>query len=1010
MVESLSFSLVFNEKIFSAPGVRRNKRSVERSIREVAALFSRWLTKNTGQSLVLPLRNSQGLIRQFDLGGSLFSRAIRVTVDEKGLASLMRLPGIPDKTDEIHFLEFLFLSRFEGDSASQPGFGLAWSRIKTGLMASFIDNGLEGESGSGDLNKAAVKNVIDALVYESYAPDPPSGIRETMGRAFYLFNTNYGPFRRLYSQNMAALLERVKSMQDCMTALLGFHYFSLTLKEMRPVDISVQMTEALNAGGAIKEVKVEIDRWSREIAQFIDTVVIGSFQDSILKDIKNAMTRSTGDAYQSYERILFYFDRKAYEDIFQAMKKLSDKNYLAGSRDYYLFYRIFAYSFFEVTYPGTYRRGLNETEQNSSRARFRYVSGYMNRLVVTQDIFRENAGAWRVKQTAKNIFFFCVALFAVGGIIQIFLDLVFRKVKVDLLSKITDGIESLSNAVFTCIHGFSSTAPGFFTQTVMVAVFVFFLFFMYFLYRSTIGALSRFVSFLRGKHELFFALVNVLVFFLCLNFLMEGWAFFASGSAKGKVLLISNNASSEIYRDDPFLKRFLVSQGIFSAYSADSSDISEINSGLTAKSSDAPDGKESENAMVKKLSGYSRIVFAVAPYNPGSGKEYAPENYTIQPVLNALIADWKKANSDREIILLYPLQKPAAETFAELPYLDRLQIFSCVSEYGQRGLAYIPSDENTSFEIDRTKIFGLQNESSLQEIFERLKNLANAKVRQKIEDVPFNIDYYYAFPEIQNAKEKQSIDEATVNELFLPLVLVKYSSDNTVGLGASAFYYRLSKDKQNDLRKSYGIDTSAELRIVAVDQKYLFMDSSLGEIIKKNVFLPDTPAEKTSGTKPMTLFFMTQAILLLFGVLLSWLMTYATRKTRALVFLAILASQLPWAFALFGDMAAKVWKPQMGILLDASVTVLMIATGLSLFAFFVGQIVGAGRNKQIVALSFVPLISQVIFWTVGIFTALTPMGLFAFLTSGWGMLVQGILIASVAVASFSYFSFKFRVR
>ncbi len=1006
MAQDLGFSLVFLKGAVTAAAAARNRRDVERAKRRAAAILLSLAPRKPGEERELPMRCASGASAALSLSLGLFRGSLELRVSPEGCVSVARAargagkaarPRIPAERErqaleeDRTFLEVLFLSSFQGDAAVSLSASAPWSDLKVGLFMALVENGI-GPAAPGELGSRTVRSVLDALAFESYSVPSGGRLRDRLAVFFYRRNSGKGPVPVKRSQSLSDLLQRLRDPREFAEAWLAYLYFARSLKEMRPVDPGPALKAAAEQGSGGKEALAAAESLAAGVKRFIETSVAGSFQDSIVKDVKEAMRRSSGEAYQAYERILGLLDRKAWEDIFQTMRSMVDKAYLSRSRDYYLFYRIFAFSFFEAAYPGPYRQSVNETERKASLLRFQYVSTYLNRLIVTQDLYREGPGPKGLVQTARNIFYFCLGLFALGGAIQLLMDLLPPLRGVSLLALTGQAYSAAAEWTYRAVTGFAASGPGFFTQTILAFALVLFLFIPYFLYRSASSAIARLVSGLRARHRLFFVLANCLAFFLTLNFFAEGFAWVFSSGYRDDLLLVTNRASSEVMRDDPFMERFLSKQGFFASYRVRRADLRELNEAIQAGASD--------KLLGKPIGDFERVIFAAAPYVQGAGMRYEAAMYDLNPALNALTTAWAgAAGRDLEIAFFYPFSQEAPTAFKRLPILDRLEVRSCMSEYGAIGLAYTP--KAMPWGAAAAEVFGLMREDDegFAEILKKLLSIKNVKERKALTEVSFNIDYYYALPGTPAAKAPEAAGP------LQPLISVNYLA-GPKDPGMAAFLYEL---EDGDLKTGAGLGAAGSLRILSLDQKYLKMDSKLGSIMARNFFIPDDRPASPWGLDPRTTFFVSQAFLLLAGAGLMSLIGYSTRRQRLAMLGSIVLAQAPLVFLLTPGMGG-LFKPGLESLWGASPAVPMLAFMMGLFLFNLFQVLGLGKDGQIRLLLWTAPAAQILFWVLGAFIIPSPLAVADFLDGRWGLLIQSVLTGAVGVASAAFFSFKFRAR
>jgi hypothetical protein len=719
------------------------------------------------------------------------------------------------------------------------------------------------------------------------------------------------------------------------------------------------------------------------------------------------MDRRSGQAYQHLEKVEYLLERKAWEDIFLTLKGMVNEGFMDGRQDYYLFYRIFAFSFFETVYPGLARKNLNEVEQKAARARFQYVSGFINRFLIVSEVYREERiPQVRVRRLLKNCLGFGLAVFSVGGLVQFALSLLAGGTRIDLLPMVTDWIAAQSGRLYRAVLDFSAGSPGIFALTLAVGLAVALLFVLFFLYRLTTGLLGRFSVWLRNRSALFFVLTNMLVFALAFNFILEAGAWLHQSGQRERVMLVVNDRASGTLRRDDFLDRFLVEQKLYARYRVDTVAIDTLN----ARLADTDPAKAL--ALRAELGAYGRVVFAVTPFSLLPGAEYRAENFSIDALTEALVAVWKESGRDLSMVFLYPFTGKAPDGFAALPALDHLGVKVCAGEYGTYGIAYLPKDEELPSGVSRTALFGLKSASDLEELMKKLTGANRGKaITDKDVLSNINIDYYYDFG-VKPAGNRALPDEAEFAAMFLPLVRVRsvMEADEGAARPTAGFLYELGDGAvAAKSREAYGLSKAGQLRVVSIDQKFLLQNSGLGDLLAARFFYPEQEHAAPWLIDPRVVLALTQVLVLLLVLLLVVSITWIPFGRRLAVFAAALASQLPLATLFLGGDAlwsavglSALWGGSLGV-------VVISALGL-FFLFALGQIAGLQPNKQLQVYVWVPAAANLVYWLAGLAVCLDPEALYLFLTGDWGVAFQLALTAAVGVLSWRYFSFKLKIQ
>jgi hypothetical protein len=706
--------------------------------------------------------------------------------------------------------------------------------------------------------------------------------------------------------------------------------------------------------------------------------------------LKRAANSYTGLVYQHYEKILYLFDRKAYEDIYQTLKKMESGHSIRRREEYYLFYRIFAFSFFEVNYPFSFNLTLTEAERISTQNRFLYISAFMNRLllkeetiVLSREFFTQTLG-----KTVKNFIAFGVFLYILGFLLKLFFSLAFQ---MDILREISEGGRAFTESLFNSLLSFNTAGTGIFSVVLAAGGLLLLIYLVYVLYKLTMNFLGWMIRSLKEKHILFFIFFNCLMFFIAFNMVTDIASLAYSATQKEEVLLVTNESDNELLRRDNFITRFLDYQGIGSRYNLREVPLTRLRDELSRI--------QAKDTL--PASGYSKIIVHIVPDYIGA----LSDDY--QKVLSFLFTLWRDSERDRncEIVFLDPFTVQRPDFFRDLPYLDRMELKYCFNpDIGDYGTAYIADTVpgRSGAQLENKFYKGLKDLNKLQEFFKSLEGKELKKLTPE-ERRELNIGYYYQFTNADQARFK-AIAREILPALFSPLTKVHYPTPGGKDEEAVGSFLYSYSDAQGLF--SPPLKNRGRFAVLALDQKYLRMDSGFGDYAKNEFFTPAAGPDPAHDELNRNLYLGLHGLLVLLIAALGGMMTYLNRPGKVALAASLLLT------ALFGSAVFLGSAAPLPALFFANAVNIAVYLALGwIFAFYLCQLIGLQRNYTLLVLAVLVPVASLTHLVVGALVPATVADLYGFLIKTLpGALLQCGLLACIGIVSYVFFSFRFKVK
>ncbi|MCX7024899.1 MAG: hypothetical protein NT080_09790 [Spirochaetes bacterium] len=1022
MLKNFTMALVASGAAFSKRYAVSASREIRRAERAAFSILAPLVARKArkGEAVRTALKYVGPGRLDVAIRGGFLSRPLRLRSGDDGFFSAS-FEAVRAKRDDADALRFLYLSKFDGDAANHaPAVRLRRARIA--LFMALSDAVLDERGGPDDEANVTVRSMMDALYYRAYESDDgtlaePNRLRRAAAKFFYRFNTNHSALRRVYSDNLAQLTERIRSESDFLIAWAGCAIFSLNIKRQKAQDVAAFLRRAVSFEDGDPEGDRSFREAAGEVSAFMESNLSAAFASTIVADLKAAMAVSSGEAYRLYEKVLFLFERKSWEDIFRTFRRMIDSGYLAASRDYFIFYRVFAFSCFEAGYPRPGRASVAESERAATLNRFTYVSSFMNRLVVAEDAFREGRGHARYALWArlKGFAAFGLFLYAAGLVLSLAFSLVLGKRDPDLLAQtvpwLADGVENLLRVILSL----DAARAGALGWTAAVAIALFCLYLAYFFARLVSAAVGRGIASLRSRNLAFFTAVNAVSFLLVFSLAVEATWWIREPFTREKLLYVTNAGSVAATRPDPFLERFIIDKGISSRYALVRAGIADLNAAVAARKGDPG----ALAAYLSGFDGYSKIMFAVAPNRPGID-DYRPEVFELDPFLGELVRSWRASSEARnlDLVFLYPFKYARPAGFDGMPLLDRMSVVGCVDERGPLGLAWLPDRLSLpGGKSTDAKLFFLPDETTGKQLLEQLKGLKRAQ-DVKVEQIrSMNVDYYYDFsPKTQEKPPAEGQDDPERNAVFAPLNVVAFPVADPARAGScNAFIYEFSRDAAPGYAAAADASPAGRLAnpgrfgALALDQRYLTMDSDLDEFLSESFFArkgrPAGDAADRAAFATVRAAFAA-VVLALFALLSS-----TTTRQRIGMALAGAVAILPTLALLapgHGPAFAGIALPP-GFFGGWDGT---IALGAMIFValYYLAQVAGIAKNAQALAYAWAIAAVSVGTAAAGFFGVVDAAAVRDFFSGQAGIAVRLGLAALTAALSWAFFTFRLRAR
>ncbi len=1007
MLKGFTMELVTAEAAFSRRYAKTASREIRRAERALHALLAPLARKAKGEAVRTPLKYRPGGKPTLALRGGPLARALSLSVGDDGFVSLSRAAA-GARREDADVLRFVFLSDYEGDAANQAP-ALRLRRIKIALFIALADAVLEEKGGPDDEDNVAVRCMMDALYYRAYESDDgllaePSGIRRAAAKFFYRFNTAHSALRAAYSDNLARLAGRMRTEEDFLEAWAGCALFSLNLKRQKAQDVEAFVRKAVAYEEGDPEADRELRARSSGISAFMESNLASAFASTIVADLKAAMATTSGEAYRLYERTLFLFERKSYEDIFGVFRRMIDSGYLSSSRDYFLFYRVFAFSRFEAGYPRPGRASVTDAERAATLNRFTYVSSFMNRLVVAEDAFRGGRGRGRrtLRSRLGSFAAFGLALYAVGLALSLVAALALGKRDPDLLAQTVPWLGKGVDALVRSILALDGAKAGALGWALAVGAVLFLGYLAYWIAGTAARALGRGVSKLRSRNLLFFVGVNALSFLVVFGFASELVHWSREPFVREPILYVTNAESVENTRPDPFMENFILDKGLASRYRLVRASVARLNADVASRKGDPA----ALDAFLSGFDAYAKILFAVAPNRPGID-DYRPEVFEYDPFLVELVRRWKASGAarDLDLVFMYPFRYARPAAFEGFPALERMTVVGCVDERGPLGLGYLP-DRLTLPGGRKTdaKLFFLPDETTGKQILEQIKGLRRAQ-DMKVEQLrSMNVEYYYDFSPKETAAGQEGDPER--DALFSPLNVVAYPVADPVRAGScNAFVYVLPGGGA----ARAGIANAGRFGVLALDQAYLTMDSDLDAFLEEDFFAARKP--KAEDPVDRGAFVATRVAFAVVAFALFALLSSTTARQRLLMALAGAVALLPAALSL----VATNGQPFPGASLppwffagwDGTLAIGAMALAT---LYYLAQVIGLSKNAQCLVYAWSLAAVSVGTAVAGWFAVVDARALRDFLSSAPGLGLSLGLAAATAALSWAFFTFRLRAK
>jgi len=763
MIDSLGFRISYDSSVyefFKKGLLARNRKSIRSASKMSGKILKRLINKeniNEEISTSMFLKGNYNI--DFYLKTGRFSKkALKVYSNEEGRI-FIKLEKIPEnyKDDINPFLKFLFLSEFKGD-ADNFEFATSFKQIKAELYIAMVANSINQYKGRG-LSSHVVNNIVDALIFESYSRDTINSSKEKfsfkkfISKIFYLLNPNYTAYKQIYSNNLLVYLEKVDTISDWFVLYLSFFYFTRMIQGGKKIDIEEELLPIFDLKNK-PHAKQDAIKIIEKVKDYIEYNFVNTFMSSITKDIQNTCNRYEGTAYFYYEKILHSFGKKAYEDIFQTLKRMVKENLIFEKREYYLFYRIFAFSFFEANYPSGQNIQLTDVERTATKNRFMYISSFINRLSVNQEelpVSKEQFFS-SLSRRLKNVFVFSLIVYVFVFFVNLFDNTILYSFFEGLGNSIINTIFSIDKTVtgsngtlntykildnfFNNIISSSNGVYGIIYYVLVIGIVGFFMYITVLFYKIVINGFFNWVTALKEKSRTFYIVSNILLFLLVFNFIIELMAFIPGNIGGEKVLLVQGEKNKETIKEENFTKRFLYSQGFYSRYSMDSisaSDLSAAVMEMQEKNKRNNNSQNKENVEQKKeFEKYNNILFNVDPY-------YFDQ---IQDYIKKRIEVWKsKGTKNLNIVLLNRLPKGKSSAFIGLPILENLVVKNSRDPETGRPYAIVVATKDLKFSKNQNVTFNNQmytripQESDIQKLVKKWRSKKNKM--NNLESIPW---------------------------------------------------------------------------------------------------------------------------------------------------------------------------------------------------------------------------------------------------------------------------------
>ncbi|MBN2443750.1 MAG: hypothetical protein JXJ04_20480 [Spirochaetales bacterium] len=980
MKNAVGFDTIFNPDLFSKKIIEKNKWGIMKAAKFLFKLLKIIIKRQKDEvKTSLFINDKDGI--DFFLTNPWFSfaRGIRIYSGPQGqivISKIKKPKG--EKHNLLSILRFLFLTHFEGDSAMQE-IASNFKQIKAELFIAMMDNNISNKELEG-LDAGLIRNIMDALLYNTYnsniylAAKSEGRIRNFFSRLFYLFNTNYKAYTKVFSDRLTTTLAHLTTEKDFMVVYFAYIYFIRMLQGGKRIDIETDLSAGVDLEKYEKQPQA-LSKFSKETENFIEYNIIHNFYDSIYKDILYSCDSHRGRIYHLYEKIRYSFEKKAYEDIYSVLKLMNNEGLIRKKDEYYLFYRIFAFSYYESYFPTSYGLSVTDIEKTSTRNRFAYISSFINRIVLAEKpvrITKEN-----IRISVPRI----LSRFLTFGLVSYLIIFLLSRFNVIILDDLVEFLRSSCNKTLSFFSSFLIDDYGLVAATGAILSLLVVVMIFYVIYRLIIHFIAKTINQLKERHKFFYSLYNMAVFVLLVLIFLQGLFFFIEGFTREKLVYLTYSESAEATRDDFFVERFLHVHGIYARY-----DVEHLIIGKDDKD---------EHAFMKKISGVSKLIIDIDP-----------EHYlTADAYITERISTWEKmGKKNLEVIFMKRFPAGVIKTFYGLPVLDRLNVKGAVNDNGADAIVVttetirnvIDKRKGNDSEYPNTFFWTIKSSAEKKGFIERLtKDRKNIKPEELQKEI--NISYYYTIPKTGDKKFIEISDDDYKKSLS-PLTMLIYppAADSL-----SAFFYRWQKE-----------ESSASISVLSIDEKYLSMESGFGDFVRKFFFTKEKQPAITEENRDPAAYA---------GV------TFPIQPIALLGFLILFMSFLFYLMPVTGKKEKLVLLISYGILLAAGFFSLQFLTtpfvlhiyniimylGISLlFTFYLCQVIGVHKSITIFILILIVPLSVVAHGILSFVLPGADLGaIYDFFIKGYsGLIATGTLTIIIGICSYVFFSFKFKIK